>query len=97
MSTDRDRGYRRPETTQTMQVRAVRTSQRTCFYFADVTAQRAAQLAAEHCAAMCVQDVDYFEVFDGPYYGPSGDDELPLLVADWRGRSAITINTTTQV
>ena len=49
--------------------------------------------AADYCRAQCIQDLDYIEVFDGPYYGASGEDEAPLLVADWLGHPAVTIRT----
>lgn len=86
-----NRGFRRPEASATMQVRIVRANQRSYFYFPDVSAKRAAELAADACAAQCIDDVEYLEIFDGAQYDGFGDDVAPVLVADWQGRPAITL------
>ncbi len=61
-------------------------------YYPNVSARRAAQLAAQHMAATCTA-VDYFEVIPDSY-----DYDSPgILIADWTGRPAVTINTVLEV
>jgi hypothetical protein len=65
--------------TTTMQVRVLRPGAESThfFYFENVSAERAVELARMHCAARCIS-VAYFEVRDDAY--PSLN-EPPLLTA----------------
>jgi pyrroloquinoline quinone (PQQ) biosynthesis protein C len=71
-----------------MQVRVYRRIERNYFYFEGVSAKRAIELATERCAALCIEDVDYFEAIDDTYeYDAPG-----VLVADYMGRPCVTVN-----